>query len=270
MELSPLLFGLYKFAKFFLYPVTWLAFSLGWLTLILLLPYSPRRHNKLRLFGLSACFILLPLGTPMVSGSLLAWWETLAPPFDESVSRRFDAIVVLGGGVKAHGTLRPDDSLSEFSLERTTCGADLFLRNFAPKLVLTGGDARVFGRGPVESVVMAQWATRLGVPRNAIVAETKSRTTYENAVEARALLGPGSVLLVTSAGHIPRAVALFRKQGFQVTPYPCGYLSKDRPEDLPDTFTPFDAMPQLGGLAAAEFLINEVMGFAVYWLAGKV
>ncbi|CAI4033615.1 YdcF family protein [Nitrospira tepida] len=270
MELSPLLFGLYKFAKFFLYPVTWLAFSLGWLTLILLLPYSPRRHNKLRLFGLSACFILLPLGTPMVSGSLLAWWETLAPPFDESVSRRFDAIVVLGGGVKAHGTLRPDDSLSEFSLERTTCGADLFLRNFAPKLVLTGGDARVFGRGPVESVVMAQWATRLGVPRNAIVAETKSRTTYENAVEARALLGPGSVLLVTSAGHIPRAVALFRKQGFQVTPYPCGYLSKDRPEDLSDTFTPFDAMPQLGGLAAAEFLINEVMGFAVYWLAGKV
>lgn len=108
------------------------------------------------------------------------------------------------------------------------------------------------------------------MPRNAIVAETKSRTTYENAVEARALLGPGSVLLVTSAGHIPRAVALFRKQGFQVTPYPCGYLSKDRPEDLSDTFTPFDAMPQLGGLAAAEFLINEVMGFAVYWLAGKV
>ena len=270
MEFSPILFGLYKFAKFFLYPVTWLVFSLGWLTLILLLPYSSRRHNKLRLLGLSTCFILVPLSTPLVSGSLLAWWETLAPSFDESVPRRFDAIVVLGGGVKAHGTLRPEDSLSEFSLERTTCGADLFLRNFAPKLVLTGGDARVFGRGPVESVVMAQWAARLGVPRNAIVAETKSRTSYENAVEARTLLGPGSVLLVTSAGHIPRAVALFRKQGFQATPYPCGYLSKDRPEDLPDTFTPFDAIPQIGGLAAADFLINEVMGFAVYWLAGKV
>jgi uncharacterized SAM-binding protein YcdF (DUF218 family) len=117
---------------------------------------------------------------------------------------------------------------------------------------------------------MAQWAVRLGVPRNAIVAETKSRTTYENAAEARTLLGPSTVLLVTSAGHIPRAVALFNKQGFQVTPYPCGYLSKDRPEDLPDTFTPFDAIPQLGGLAAAEFLINEVMGFAAYWLTGKV
>ena len=106
MELSPLLFGLYKFAKFFLYPVTWLVFSLGWLTLILLLPYSSRRHNKLRLLGLTACFILVPLSTPLVAGSLLAWWETLAPPFDESVPRRFDAIVVLGGGVKAHGTLR--------------------------------------------------------------------------------------------------------------------------------------------------------------------
>lgn len=270
MELSPLLYGFYKLVKFFLYPVTWLAFSLGWMTLILLLPYSSRRHNKLRLFGLTACFTLLPLSIPLVSSSLLAWWETLAPPFDESSSRRYDAIVVLGGGVKAKGTLRPEDTLSEFSMERTTCGADLFLRNFAPKLVLTGGDARVFGRGPVESIVMAQWATRLGVPRDAIIAETKSRTTYENAVEARALIGTGSVLLVTSAGHIPRAVALFRKQGLQTTAYPCGYLSKDRPEDLPDTLTPFDAIPQLGGLASAEFLINEVMGYAVYWLAGKV
>ena len=270
MELSPILFGLYKLAKFLLYPVTWLTFTIGWLTLVLLLPYSPRRQNKLRLLGFLACLFLVPLSTPLLSGSLLAWWETMAPPFDDSVPRRFDAIVVLGGGVKAKGTLRPEDTLSEFSLERTTCGADLFLRNFAPKLILTGGDARVFGRGPVESVVMAQWATRLGVPRNAIVAETRSRTTYENAVETRTLLGPSSVLLVTSAGHIPRAVALFRKQGVQATPYPCGYLSKDRPEDVADTFTPFDAIPQLGGLAAADFLINEVMGFAVYWLAGKV
>jgi uncharacterized SAM-binding protein YcdF (DUF218 family) len=61
---------------------------------------------------------------------------------------------------------------------------------------------------------MKRWALRLGVPESVIQVEESSRTTYENAVQTRAVLGPGHILLVTAAYHLPRAVGLFEKQGF--------------------------------------------------------
>src|SRR5215831_3902418 len=59
-----------------------------------------------------------------------------------------------------------------------------------------------------------RWAERLGIPDRAIVTEENSRTTFENASETKRLLGPASILLVSSASHLPRAVMLFGKQAF--------------------------------------------------------
>ena len=76
---------------------------------------------------------------------------------------------------------------------------------------------------------MKRWALRLGVPESVIVVEEHSRTTYENALHTKAMLGSARILLVTAAYHMPRAVGLFEKQGFTVTPVTCGYESKHRP-----------------------------------------
>ena len=64
--------------------------------------------------------------------------------------------------------------------------------------------------------------------RHAILTEERSRNTYENAVNAKQLLGRDRSCSSTSALHLPRSVALFEKQGFSVTPVPCGYEAKDR------------------------------------------
>jgi len=269
MELSPFLFGLYKFAKFAVYPYTWLFGLLVIMTILAALPVSPRRLRWIRILATSTLLLVFVFGNPLVSGTLLGLIEAQYPPFDPSTTKRFDAIVVLSGGVAGKGTLRPSDQLSGLSMEQTICGADLFAQGFAPRLLFSGGDAAIFGHGPIEAVEMKRLALRLGVPDKAIVVEDRARTTYENAVEVKGILGRASILLVASASHMPRAVGLFRKQGLETTPSPCGYRVKDRPGDGWEV-NPFGLLPEVGALRKSTTAIAETVGTIVYWASGKL
>jgi uncharacterized SAM-binding protein YcdF (DUF218 family) len=135
--------------------------------------------------------------------------------------------------------------------------------------LVAGGDGTIFGPGPIEAFEMQKLARRLGVPEHAIVLDTESRSTYENAVQAKRILGPATVLLVTSASHVPRATALFLKQGLQVAAYPCGYLVKDRPGGRWDG-NPFDLIPSAEALIRSTIAIAEIAGIVVYWVIGKL
>src|SRR5207248_10072596 len=65
-----------------------------------------------------------------------------------------------------------------------------------------------------------------GVAENRIVLEERSRSTHENAVFAKELIRPSTAetwILVTSAFHMPRAVASFRAVDWPVIPYPVDF-----------------------------------------------
>ena len=100
MELSPFWFGLYKLAKYAVYPYTWLIVLIGSLTLLLLLPQASKRLGWIRLAALLALLVAGGLGSPLVATQLIGPLEEQYPPFDMSAHQRFDAIVVLGGGVQ--------------------------------------------------------------------------------------------------------------------------------------------------------------------------
>jgi uncharacterized SAM-binding protein YcdF (DUF218 family) len=270
MDMSPFLFGLYKLAKVALYPFTWVFLLLTVLVILALLRPTPRRFRWIRVLAISAFAVVFLLGNPLVARTLIGAIERQAPSFDAAAASRsqFHAIVVLGGGAVAKGSLRPSDQLMGLSMERTICGAELYSKGWAPRLVLSGGDATVYGTGPLEATEMKKLARRLGVPEQAILLDTESRHTYDNAVQARRMLGPSSVIIVTSASHIPRASALFRKQGLEVVGYPCGYFAKDRPGRWDGN--PFDLIPQLEALHRSTSAITEVVGLIVYWAVGKL
>ncbi len=154
------------------------------------------------------------------------------------------------------------------SMERTLCGVDLFTQGLAPRLVFTGGDTAIFGSAPWEAEEMKRLAVRLGIPAEAIVLEGRSRTTYESAIEAKRLLDQAPILLVTSASHIPRALGLFRKQGLDVTPAPCGYLAQNAVGDWDGT--PFSLLPDVRELQTTTYAVNEFVGTLVYRLTGKL
>ena len=167
MELTPFFFGLYKFVKYGLYPLTWVMLLLSVATVLALFPFSPTRLRWVRLLLLSSLLLLVTLSSPLVATPLIGSLESWYHPPQLTSSDRFDAIVVLGGGIDEKGSLRPTTEPSPYSRNRTTCGVDLYQQGYAPTLVLTGGDARVFGTGPQEAVEMKRWAVRLGVPESA-------------------------------------------------------------------------------------------------------
>ena len=271
MEMTPFFFGLYKFVKYGVYPLTWIAVLLGAALVLAWLPPSPRRLRWIRVLTTTGFLLLCLVSSPLVSGPLTGILEGWYPPMTTGATEPFDAIVVLGGGIRDKGTLRPTVELSSESRHRTLCGAELFQQGMAPRILLTGGTAQVFGSGPAEAAEMKQWAIRLGVPPGAALTEERSRTTYENALETKRLLGNHSaILLVTSANHIARATGLFTKQGFRVTPYPCGFHQKNRPADWGEELTLFDLLPSASTLKHTSETIEETAGIVTYWLAGKI
>src|SRR5262249_29681125 len=107
----------------------------------------------------------------------------------------------------------------------------------------------------------------LGVPRDRIIVESKSRNTAENAAFAKqlAMPQPGERwLLVTSAIHMPRAVGAFRKVGFAVDAYPVDYQTAS-PQGL---WTLSASL--MGGIGMMDRAVHEWTGLWVYWITGRI
>ena len=271
MELTPFFFGLYKLVKYGVYPLTWVVGCAGLTAILAWLPPTPVRRRQVRLAATLTCILLLLVTTPIVANpmvSLLEGWPATHAAHSETPPQ---AIVVLGGGVADKGTLRPSVELSPESRLRTLCGADLYSQGLAPTVLITGGDASIFGSGPTEAATMKEWAIQLGVPAASILIDDRARTTYENALGTKRLLGEkAAILLVTSAGHLLRATALFEKQGFHVIPSACGFHARERVSEVWAHLTIFDVLPTSWALQRTTEVAGEAAGILVYWLAGKL
>ena len=128
--------------------------------------------------------------------------------------RKAQGIVVLSGG------LQPDGGLATSTAERVAYGIQLYKEGYAPTMVMSGGGP--FRKRP-DAQVMADEAVRQGVPRQAILTEDQSETTWENAVLTAKLLrdhGMSGVLLVTSPYHSFRSRTMFAARGVAVTSMP--------------------------------------------------
>jgi uncharacterized SAM-binding protein YcdF (DUF218 family) len=270
MELTPFFFGLYKLVKYALYPLSWVLLVMTLTTLLLMLPFTPQRLRWARIGSLAGLVLLLLISSPLVARPLLGSlesWHAQPPP---AKGDQYQAIVVLGAGVLEPGTLRPAADLSSASKNRTTCGVELYQQGYASKLVFSGGNGHAFKEASRDAPAMKRWAERLGVSTDAIVVEEQSRTTYENATETKRLLGPASILLVTSASHLPRATALFAKQGFRVTPVPCDFVIQNRPGDNFRELDPIDLLPNDHAIEQTTGAVTELAGMALYWVSGKL
>ena len=125
-----------------------------------------------------------------------------------------DAIIVLGA---AAYDARP----SPVFTERIRHGIGLYDAGFARTLVFTGGYG--YGARYSESQVARRYALKHGVPEDAILIETLSRTTHENLRQARTLLqdhGLRRAILVSDPLHMARALRLARGMGIDAVGSP--------------------------------------------------
>jgi uncharacterized SAM-binding protein YcdF (DUF218 family) len=132
------------------------------------------------------------------------------------------------------------------------------------KLVFTGGSGRLYGAPVSEGEVVRRFLDWMGVDRSRLIYEEHSRNTYENAVLSRALVQPKPGerwILICGGLSMPRAMGAFRRVGWDVIPYPAGYVTDGTTEGL-------ISLNLLNGLGAASFAVHEWVGLLVYRLVG--
>jgi uncharacterized SAM-binding protein YcdF (DUF218 family) len=223
---------------------------------------------KWRRLGLGFCLIsilLLGLGGMTPVGDIaLATLENRFPMPDLKASPT--GIIMLGGAVDIHISSARHVVALKDSAERVTETAALANRYPQARIFLSGGVGHIVSTGLLtESALARDLLLTLNIPSNRISMEEKSRTTAENAAYSFESLQPksGEVwLLVTSASHMPRAVAAFRAVGFSVIPYPVDYRTHGEDHwDFPDSVA--------DGFEELDLAAHEWIGLVAYRLAGK-
>lgn len=198
-------------------------------------------------------------------------WQYIANPDDLP---KAEAIVILGGCTKSATYPRPMVDVSEHG-DRVIYGAKLYQLEKAPIIVASGGRIKWLGGGGEKSEAddISQLLTMLGVPESAIIKETESLNTYQNAVNTRQILASLNIqriLLVTSAFHMPRSVKIFEKQNLDVIPAPTDFIvSKSNSVENNNLATNLlNFLPDSQNLEHTTLAIKEYVGIAVYKLKG--
>lgn len=224
------------------------------------------RHRKTGLF-IAACglgwalFWSLPASSLWAGGRL----EQLYPHVSPDALPQAEAIVVLGGNTanNRQNWFEPYDPGTASA--RIDKAALLYQTGHAPRILLSGA---ALDGSISEAEMMAKILQQQDIPKEALILETESYTTYENAVYTHRLLaehGIKRVLLVTSALHMPRAMAVFRKQGITAIAAPV------RPQIVVPSDPSFSFwQPDARALSASRSIIKEYAGLLVYWLRGWI
>jgi uncharacterized SAM-binding protein YcdF (DUF218 family) len=204
---------------------------------------------------------------PAFSSYVVASLERAFLPVPVAESPSADAILVLGGCVGAADYPRLEVDIVDAS-DRVLHATRLYRAGKATVIIVTGGTIKWLGSKTPEADSISRLLQEWGVPANAIVIEQESVNTYQNALNTKRLLerrGLKSILLVTSAMHMPRALATFRSAGINAIPSPTDYVAVQREE-----LTIIDFLPDAGALANTTQAIKEYMGLVVYRCQGWI
>jgi uncharacterized SAM-binding protein YcdF (DUF218 family) len=238
---------------------------------IIMLRARPRLGRALVALAL---VVLLVCSNQWFAAALVRYLETRNLP--DGPLPDAQAIVVLSGGGQPAIPPQPTTAPDGPTANRLLYGAQLYREGKAPIVILSGGRLAWLKGLPPLSQNMAEIIELMGVPKAAIIQEHDSANTYQNAVEVNAILKQrhiSRILLVTSAMHMPRALALFRHQDIDAIAAPCDFLSFTPRHDPDAGFwqaAAIDLMPDVNDLGMTSLAVKELLGMAVYRAAGRL
>lgn len=240
-----------------LYPLT-----LALLVLLSALVLWRRRPRFARGLLAAAVLWLWLWSTPWLAERAAGTLESAHPPVAAADLPAADVIVLLGGLLSpaSDGT---DPDLNA-AADRAWFAAQLWKAGKAPVVLCSGGPAPLARTSVPECPGVSRLLRDMGLPPEAILVEADSRTTAENARHTRERLGAGQrVLLVTSARHMPRALAAFRRAGIDATAAPTDHQWHDG-----QPFALIDLLPSPAALALSTTVWHEWLGRAWYSMTG--
>ena len=226
------------------------------------------RSHRARNWGRASCLISAVL-------LLLLGWRALPESLIESLEDRyaspqgdlsgFEGMVVLGGVFAGYDGRHHRLPALGGAADRVVQPTLLMNQYRDLRLLFTGGAAFPSPWIQPEARFARVYFERMGTDMNRMLFESQSRNTYENATLSRSVSTVDirrPWLLVTSASHMPRALATFQKAGWNVTPYPVNYFSAR------ETQWASYSLPR--GIEAWNLAIHEYAGFAAYHWLGRL
>ena len=228
--------------------------------------------------NLAALAILLILGNPLSELVLLKPLESRTLPPDPLPAA--SAIVVLGGVTSPAFAAQPIVHLGG-GADRLTYAVKLYREGKAPLIILSGAGMPWNGDLLSEADQMAELLRIMGIPASAILKETGSHNTHENAANVKPILAARHIrriLLVTSAVSMPRALAAFRHENIDAIPAPADFVTPGLEADLStlrfrervdwlETIVLF-MMPDPENLNQVDRALHEYAGLLMYRVCG--
>lgn len=243
---------------------------LSWVIVLLALGLIVMQHRPLlgKRLCTAALAVLVLIGWQLPINTLMHQLETRSPALDPYASLdNYAGVVVLGGALERSVMWKPKGRIAlNNGAERMTVPVGLMQRNPQLKLLFTGGEGSLVKQELTEADRAKIYFDLMGVDGSRVIYEARSNTTFDNAVMSAELPGVDKTqpwLLLTTAAHMPRSLAVFRKVGWNVTAYPVDFRT-------PDTTTGWFDYSLEGGAQRWYYTLHEIAGFWAYRLAGRI
>jgi uncharacterized SAM-binding protein YcdF (DUF218 family) len=233
-----------------------------WLILLLAVFFFWKRHWARKLLLVSGILIFLFHNGIVASGLLWPLESRYKLLQDPHSAAPYDAIVTLTAGMTPPGGLIQFPRISEPQYHRL---AEVFrLYKIDPKpVIVSGGHVDPFTPTEGENRMTCDFLVGMGVPRAHVIAEPKSRDTYESAVEVRKIMeknGWRRYLLVTSASHMPRSMLVFSRIAPEPVPAPGDFTIRRF------VWSPLRLLSDENSAKDIGAAMNEYVGLVNYWL----
>jgi uncharacterized SAM-binding protein YcdF (DUF218 family) len=242
-----------KTLDLFLGPLTWVVL---FIVAGMVLRRRARLAIGLQVLGLAVLYVF---SIEPVAGALLRATEAgVRATYRPDVV--YDAVIVLGGGLDPDATEisgRPEYNAAG---DRILRGFELLREGRARNVLISGGTLDTRPEAVIEADVLARQLQQWGIEPGRIFTEGASRNTRENAVESQKIIeqqGWKTLLLVTSAAHMPRAYGCFAALGIRPDTFVADVRSppgKRSPSWLPRAYH----------LSASSEALRELAGRWVY------
>ncbi len=246
---------------YFTHPYTWI------LTFLFIALFTKKAKLK-RISIIISIVLAFLFSETIIFNAFMDWWEPDAKPISE-LDKKYDFAVVLGG-IASYDS-KAGKIIPRYAADRLIQAVKLYKKKIVKKILISGGAASLFIDVKPEADFLKKYLIDIGIPEKDIIIENKSKNTYENAVFTYQIFKKNNwlnkkFLLITSAFHMRRAEACFKKAGFRnFDTFPVdqygGKLNVDYHLLL---------LPKAEVLAYWNILTKEWVGMIMYKIAGYI
>jgi len=211
--------------------------------------------------------LLFFFSNDFIANEFMNAWEISTVPYEDLRPHAL-GIVLTGATIPL---LKPDDRVYfHRGADRVTHTVQLYKMGLIRKILISGGTGLLTEDDEPEANKFRKVMIMMGIPQEDIIIENETRNTHESAIEVKSLLeslqfSPEQCLLITSAFHMRRSLACYRKVGLNIEPFSTDFYAHPR-SFYPDVLF----IPKIEAMLLWQKLIKEWVGMAAYKVAGYI